>query len=350
MVGIGVIGYGYWGPNLVRNLASLATADLRVVCDRAADRSQKVGRLYPGGALVDSVADVLQRSDVDAVVVATPADGHFDLARRVLESGRSVFVEKPLARSAAECEELIELAARKNLVLMVGHTFEYNAAVDYVEDLITRRDLGQIYYIYSQRLNLGVVRRDVNALWNLAPHDISIALRWLKKEPVRVCARGYTYLQAGVEDVVYLDLEFADGVAVHIHVSWLDPGKVRRTTVVGSRKMVVYDDASTEAKIQVFDKGIDREPVAGGNPVYGSLGEFDSFGKFQLTQRAGDLLIPKIDFTEPLKRVCSHFVDCVRDGTRPLTDGESGLRVVRILEAATLSLRQGGIAVELETR
>jgi len=311
---------------------------------------QEVGRLYPAVELVSSATEVLSRSDVDAVIVATPADGHFDLARRVLESGRSVFVEKPLASSTAECEQLIELAARRNLVLMVGHTFEYNAAVEYIDDLIARRDLGQIYYIYSQRLNLGVVRQDVNALWNLAPHDISIALRWLKREPVRVCARGYTYLQAGVEDVVYLDLEFDDGVAVHIHVSWLDPGKVRRTTVVGSRKMVVYDDASTDSKIQIFDKGIDREPIANGAPIYGSLGDFDSFGKFQLTQRAGDLLIPKINFTEPLKRECSHFVDCVREGTRPLTDGESGLRVVRILEAGTKSLRQGGIAVDLETR
>ena len=350
MVGIGVIGFGYWGPNLVRNAASLSEAQLRVVCDRSADRLQEVGRLYPGVDLVDSAVEVLNRSDIDAVILATPADTHFDLARRVLESGRSVFVEKPLARSASECEQLIELAAKKDLVLMVGHTFEYNAAVEYVDDLISRRDLGQIYYIYSQRLNLGVVRQDVNALWNLAPHDISIALRWLKKEPVRVCARGYTYLQAGVEDVVYLDLEFDDGVAVHIHVSWLDPGKVRRTTVVGSRKMVVYDDASTEAKIQVFDKGIDREPITPDGPAYASLGEFDSFGKFQLTQRAGDLLIPKIDFTEPLKRECSHFVDCVRENRRPLTDGESGLRVVRILEAGTKSLRQGGIAVDIVTR
>jgi predicted dehydrogenase len=350
MVGIGVIGFGYWGPNLVRNVASLSEAQLRVVCDRSADRLQEVGRLYPGVDLVDSAVEVLNRSDIDAVILATPADTHFDLARRVLESGRSVFVEKPLARSASECEQLIELAAKKDLVLMVGHTFEYNAAVEYVDDLISRRDLGQIYYIYSQRLNLGVVRQDVNALWNLAPHDISIALRWLKKEPARVCARGYTYLQAGVEDVVYLDLEFDDGVAVHIHVSWLDPGKVRRTTVVGSRKMVVYDDASTEAKIQVFDKGIDREPITPDGPAYASLGEFDSFGKFQLTQRAGDLLIPKIDFTEPLKRECSHFVDCVRENRRPLTDGESGLRVVRILEAGTKSLRQGGIAVDIVTR
>lgn len=348
LAGIGVIGFGYWGPNLVRNIAALPEAELVAVCDQSEARRTEVGRLYPGTALTADVDELLGRSDVDAVVVATPADTHFDLARKVLASGRSAFVEKPLARTVAECEELIELAERKGLVLMVGHTFEFNAAVDYVDDLIERRDLGQVYYIYSQRLNLGVVRRDVNALWNLAPHDVSIALRWLKKEPVRVAARGYTYLQAGVEDVVYLDLEFDDGVAVHIHVSWLDPGKVRRTTVVGSRKMVVYDDGSTEAKIQVYDKGIDREPVADGG--YASLGEFDSFGKFQLTQRAGDLLIPKINFVEPLKRECAHFVECLRAGTKPRTDGENGLRVVRILEAGTASLRQGGMAVQLDPR
>ena len=177
MVGIGVIGFGYWGPNLVRNVASLQGADLQVVCDQAPERLQQVAKLYPSVDLTDSVSDVLSRRDVDAVILATPADTHFELGKKVLQSGRSVFIEKPLARSTAECEELIELAAQKNLVLMVGHTFEYNAAVEYVDDLIARRELGQVYYIYSQRLNLGVVRRDVNALWNLAPHDISIALR-----------------------------------------------------------------------------------------------------------------------------------------------------------------------------
>ena len=224
---------------------------------------------------------------------------------------------------------------------MVGHTFEYNAAVQYVEECIDKRELGEIYYIYSQRLNLGVVRRDVNALWNLAPHDISIALRWLKQMPVAVDARGYTYLQEGVEDVVYLNLEFPDGVAVHIHVSWLDPGKVRRTTVVGSEKMVVYDDASTEAKIQVFDKGIDRRGIEG------SLGDFDSFGKFQLIQRAGDVLIPRIDFSEPLRSECRHFAECLNEGRRPVTDGHNGLRVVKILEAASRSLAIGGASVAI---
>lgn len=341
-IGAAVVGVGYWGPNLVRNLASTADCDLLMVCDRDAGRRDAVGRQYPGVQLTDSVDDVLNDSRIDAVVVSTPADTHYELALRVLESGRSVFVEKPLARTSKECERLIEEADKRGVQLMVGHTFEYNAAVEYVENLIEARELGQVYYIYSQRLNLGVVRHDVNALWNLAPHDISIALRWLKRDPVRVAARGYTYLQAGVEDVVYVDLEFADGVAVHIHVSWLDPGKVRRMTVVGSRKMVVYDDASTEGKIQVFDKGIDREQLDD------SLGEFDSFGKFQLTQRAGDVLIPKIDFVEPLKRECSHFVESVLSGKRPLTDGHNGLKVVRILEAATRSLQGGGVAIELD--
>ncbi|MBD05458.1 MAG: oxidoreductase [Gemmatimonadetes bacterium] len=342
-IGTAVIGVGYWGPNLVRNLASTPDCDLRMLCDRDESRRANIGRQYPGVDLTASVDDVLKNSAIDAVVVATPADTHYELALRILESGRSVFVEKPLARTSRECERLIEEADGQNVQLMVGHTFEFNAAVEYVEDLIEARELGQVYYIYSQRLNLGVVRQDVNALWNLAPHDISIAMRWLKREPLRVAARGYTYLQAGVEDVVYLDLEFEGGVAVHIHVSWLDPGKVRRMTVVGSRKMVVYDDASTEGKIQLFDKGIDREQLDD------SLGEFDSFGKFQLTQRAGDVLIPKIDFSEPLKRECNHFVQSVVEGRRPLTDGRNGLRVVRVLEAATRSLQGGGIAIELDS-
>lgn len=340
-VGIGVIGAGYWGPNLIRNFAGSAGADLVAVCDQSAERLASVSRGYPGARVTRTVADLLAAGDVGAVAVATPARSHFPLARQAIEAGKSVFVEKPLAMTVAECEQLIELAERQGCTLMVGHTFEYNAAVEYVEGLIQSGDLGELYYLYSQRLNLGVVRQDVDAMWNLAPHDVSIALRWLGELPVAVNAQGYTYLQAGIPDVVYLNLEFGSGVSVHIHVSWLDPGKVRRTTVVGSRKMVVYDDASTEAKIQVFDKGIDRQHMGG------SLGEFDSFGKFQLTQRAGDLLIPRIDFTEPLKRECQHFVDCVAEGRRPLTDGQNGLRVVRVLEAASQSLNQAGASIAI---
>lgn len=341
MVGIGVVGAGYWGPNLIRNFAAVNNCRMVAVADRDRERLERIGALYPGVALVASLDALLGDDQIQGIALATPADSHYPLAKEVLAAGKGVFVEKPLARSAAECEELIRLAEAAGQVLMVGHTFEYNAAVQYVEECIERRELGEVYYIYSQRLNLGVVRRDVNALWNLAPHDISIALRWLKQMPVKVDARGYTYLQEGIEDVVYLNLEFADGVAVHIHVSWLDPGKVRRTTVVGSEKMIVYDDASTEAKIQLFDKGIDRRGIEG------SLGDFDSFGKFQLIQRAGDVMIPRIDFGEPLRAECQHFVECLAEGRKPITDGENGLRVVKILEAASRSLAEGGASVAI---
>ena len=340
MVGIAVVGAGYWGPNLIRNFA--AVGELVAVVDRDQARLDKQRSLYPGLHFTADLQEVLENEAVQGVALATPADSHYDLAKKVLQAGKSVFVEKPLAQTVAECQDLIDLADERGVVLMVGHTFEFNAAVQYVEKCIEQNELGQIYYIYSQRLNLGVVRSDINALWNLAPHDISIALRWVKKMPVRVDARGYTYLQPGIEDVVYLNMEFEDGVAVHVHVSWLDPGKVRRMTVVGSEKMIVYDDASTEAKIQLYDKGIDRRGLDG------SLGDFDSFGKFQLIQRAGDVLIPRIDFAEPLRSECQHFVECVAEGKKPLTDGENGLRVVKVLEAASRSLAAGGASIELD--
>lgn len=341
MMNVAVVGAGYWGPNLIRNFVATEGCRLRAVCDQSQDRLAAIQRGYPGVELTTRFGELLTDPHVDAIAIASPARTHFALARDSLEAGKSTLVEKPLAMTAAECDELIAVAEKASAVLMVGHTFEFNAAVEYVEDLILRGELGEIYYIYSQRLNLGVVRQDVNAMWNLAPHDVSIALRWLGNMPTAVSARGHTYLQDGIEDVVYADLEFPDGVAVHIHVSWLDPGKVRSTTVVGSRKMVVYDDGSTDAKVQIFDKGIDRAHMDG------SLGEFDSFGGFQLTQRAGDVLIPKIDFPEPLKRECAHFVECVAEGKRPTTDGENGRRVVQVLQAADESLSTGGGRVAL---
>ena len=342
MMNVAVVGAGYWGPNLIRNFAATEGCQLRAVCDQSENRLATVRRGYPGVELTSRFGELLSDQDIDAIAIASPARTHFELAREALRAGKSTFVEKPLAMTVAECDELIALAEGAGVILMVGHTFEYNAAVEYVEDLIRRRELGEVYYVYSQRLNLGVVRQDVNAMWNLAPHDVSIALRWLGTMPTAVSARGHTYLQEGIEDVVYVDLDFPNGEAVHIHVSWLDPGKVRSTTIVGSRKMVVYDDGSTDAKVQIFDKGIDKEHMDG------SLGEFDSFGKFQLTQRAGDVLIPKIDFPEPLKRECAHFVECVGEGKRPMTDGENGKRVVQVLQAADESLSNGGCRVTIQ--
>ena len=225
---------------------------------------------------------------------------------------------------------------------MVGHTFEYNPAVQKVKEYIKGGDLGEVYYIYSQRLNLGQVRRDVNVFWNLAPHDISIVLCWLEEEPESVSAKGVTVLQKGIEDVVFLHMKFPGGRSAHIHTSWLDPNKVRRMTVVGSKKMVVYDDTLADARVQLFDKGVDRKNLSQ------NLGEYDDFGKFQLIQRAGDLLIPKVDATEPLRVECAHFVECVASGKKPQTDGANGLRVVKILEAGQASLNENGIEVAVK--
>ena len=339
MVGIAVVGAGYWGPNLIRNFFALG--HLKSIVDHDEKRLAQLRTQYPGITCFTRIDDAIDCEYVQGVALATPAATHYSLAKKVINGGKSVFVEKPLAQTAAQCRDLISLSQKYNSILMVGHTFEYNSAVHYVEECINREELGQVYYIYSQRLNLGVVRSDINALWNLAPHDVSIVLRWLKQRPLSVDARGFTYLQDGIEDVVYLNMEFANGISVHIHVSWLDPSKVRRITLVGSEKMIVYDDSSSDAKIMLYDKGIDRFRLDG------SLGSFDTFDQFQLIQRAGDVLIPRIEYSEPLTAECKHFVECIEGNKQPVTDGYNGLRVVEVLEAASRSLARGGERIEL---
>ncbi len=274
------------------------------------------------------------------MVIATPVHSHFELARSALRAGKHVMVEKPLSQTSDQCRELISLAESRGLVLMAGHIFIYNAAVRKVKEYITSGALGQVYYIYSQRLNLGVIRQDVNALWNFAPHDVSIINYWLEAAPTDVTARGYSYVQPGIEDVVFMTMDYPGGVGANVHISWLDPHKVRRMTIVGSEKMVVYDDVSTEARLSVYDKGVyrKRNPSDSADPMSDSLGTYETFGEFQLLLRAGDVLIPKLDFIEPLKVECQHFVDCIVGGQRPLTDGYDGLRVVETLEAAQASL------------
>ncbi len=336
MINVAVIGCGYWGPNLARNFADVPGARLHTICDLREERLAKVHRRFPMARVTRDYRDVLGDGEVDAVALATPATTHFGLAREILSSGRHVLVEKPLAMRVAECQELIDIAEQQGKVLMVGHTFEYNAAVRKLKELVTSGELGDVYYTYSARLNLGQVRTDVNALWNLAPHDVSILSYVLDREPVQVMAKGVSYIQDGIEDVFFMVLDFPDGIAAHVHGSWLDPNKVRRTTVVGSEKMVVYDDVSREAKIQIYDKGVTRRSLPG------PMGEYDTFGKFQLITRAGDIHIPKIDFVEPLKLECTDFVDCINNGGRPLADGYDGLRVVKVLEAAQRSLASGG--------
>ena len=336
MINVAVVGLGHWGPNLARNIAALPDAHLHALCDIRPERLEHVGRQYPGAKRQVDFEAVLGDPDVDAVVIATPVYTHFELALAALKAGKHVLVEKPLAQTSAQCRELIALSEEHGRILMVGHVFLYNAAVRKVKEYIESGELGQVYYIYCQRLNLGIVRQDVNALWNFGPHDLSILCYWLDAAPERVLARGYSYIQPGIEDVVFMTLDFPGGVGANVHISWLDPNKVRRMTVVGSEKMVIYDDVSTDARIMVFDKGVMKKP----NDISSSR-QYETFGEFQLLLRAGDVLIPKLNFMEPLKVECQHFVECIYTGQSPLTDGNNGLRVVEALEAAQQAMVAG---------
>ena len=329
---IGLIGYGYWGPNLARNFHALANAHLVAVADADAKRLDEPARLYHARTYSD-YRELLADPTLDAVAISTPARTHFDIARDALNQDKHVLVEKPLAMSSSEARELIALAERKQRVLMVGHTFEHNPAVWKIRELVESRAIGDVYYIYANRVNLGRVQRDINALWSIAPHDISILLYVLGAMPLEVSARGATYISADVEDVVFITLTFPNKILAHVHASWLDPSKTRQMTVVGSEKMIVYDDVDAEAKLRIYDKGVYK---------HGS-----QYGEYQLKVHSGDIFIPKIDLSEPLRNECAHFVECVRENKRPRTDGENGLRVIRVLEAAQESLEKNGAVVQL---
>lgn len=344
-VQIALVGMGYWGPNLARTISDLDGARLHTICDADEGRMERYRRRFPDTRFTADFDAIVADAQVDAVVVATPVATHHSLAMMALRAGKHVLVEKPLATTTAECAELVALADAQDRRLMVGHVFLYNAAVRKVKEYIDQGEIGELRYVYSQRLNLGQVRRDVNALWNFGPHDLSILAYWLGSEPERVVARGYSYVQPGIEDVVFMTLDYPRGIGANVHISWLDPLKVRRMTVVGSEKMVVYDDVSSDARITVYDKTINRSPVDSGSRDTGSLGRFETFGEFQLLMRAGDVVIPRIDYPEPLRVECQHFVDCVRSGETPLTDGRHAMEVVRVLEAAQRSLDADGAPV-----
>ena len=331
---VALIGYGYWGPNLARNFHQLPEADLVACCDLDQARLEQARRLYPGVRTTDDAAEIWSDPGVEAVVIATPARTHFRLARAALEAGKHVLLEKPLTLSSVEGQALVDLAESEGLTLRVGHVFEYNPAVRYIKSLLDNGELGEIYYLYSTRVNLGRVQSDINALWSIAPHDVSILLYLLEQMPVAVSAQGATFLNSHVEDVVFMTLAFPGGVLAHVHVSWLDPSKVRRMTLVGSRRMVVYDDVASEGKVKIYDKGVYRK----GEPGY---------GEFQYRVHSGDIALPKLSMEEPLRIECAHFVECVRTGQRPQTDGRSGIRVVQILEAAQQSLDRQGANVLL---
>ena len=327
-INVAQLGVGYWGPNLLRNLISNPRFNVRVVVDLSEARRDFVKNIYPGIHVDSTPEAVFENPNIDAVVIATPVATHYDLGIRAVKSGKHVLVEKPMATRVEDVKNIGRVATEKHLTAMVGHTFLFNQAVRYVKGLIDGGELGDIRYIYSQRVNLGRIRNDVDALWNLAPHDVSIIQYWLgDPDPLSISTIGMDYVQKGINDVVFLNVSYPNKVMAHIHVSWLDPHKVRKMTVVGSKKMVVYDDLA-ENKIAVFDKGID--PLA----VLGTSMDFDDPSILEFNHRSGDVIFPQVDWKEPVKVEIDHFADCVIKGEKCITDAEHAGRVVDILSRA----------------
>jgi predicted dehydrogenase len=320
----------------------LDQVSVEVVCDIATERLSYVQTKFPNiSHTTTDYRQVLEHADIQGVVIATPASTHYELVKMALEAGKHVLVEKPLALCSEEASKLIDLAQNQQRVLMVGHTFLYNTAVHFLKDMIQKGTLGEIYYVYAQRLNLGRIRQDLNAMWNFAPHDISVIMHLLDATPYQVSARGMVYLQDGIEDVTFLSLDFSRNRHAQVHVSWLDPQKVRRMTIVGSEKMVIYDDVSADAKIQIYDKKVEKIPSSH------SQRDFENFAEFQLLPRSGDVYIPALKFAEPLRVECQHFIECITEGKQPLSDGQNGLQVVKVLEAAQRSIKNNGVVEDI---
>lgn len=331
---IGVAGIGGWGKNLARNFDELPEADLRYVCDLDPGRLAQARRQYPAASATPEFGALLEDPELEAIVIATTAPTHYPLCKAALEAGKDVCVEKPFVLKSSEAEDLVRIARDRDRILMVGHLLEYHPVVERLRQMIAESELGRIYYIYSQRLNLGTVRHDENALWNFAPHDISSIMYMFGRRPTDVSARGQSYLQRGIEDVVFMTLNFGDEAMANVHVSWLDPHKTRRITLVGSNKMAVFDDGEATEKLRIYDKGAHVST------------DYNSFAEY-VGLRFGDITMPYIKAAEPLRLECLHFLDCVRRRVQPRSDGRDGLAVVRVLEAADQSLRRGGEPVHL---
>jgi predicted dehydrogenase len=329
-VRVGVVGYGYWGPNLARNMTETAGAQVVAICDVDASRLETINLKYPAVRTTTECRELLEDDAIDAIVITTPVSTHYRLARAALLAGKHVLVEKPLAESVTECEELAALAEAHGLVLLVDHTFLYTGAVRKIKQMVDAGDLGDIYYVDSVRINLGLFQHDTNVIWDLAPHDVSILLHLLGDAPERVSALGASHLNEQVENIAYVTMQFPNNLLAHLHVNWLAPAKVRRTIIGGSKKMVVYDDMDMSEKVKVYDSGaaIRNDP----DHIYRAMVEY----------RTGDMYAPKVEKVEALALECAHFVSCITEGTTPISGAELGTNVVRVLEAADYSLRMGG--------
>ncbi|MFH2051603.1 MAG: Gfo/Idh/MocA family oxidoreductase [bacterium] len=338
MVNVGVIGCGYWGPNLIRNFNSLQGANLKTIADLDEKRLHQVGLLYPNTHKTTDHREIIEDPEIQAVVVATPMSTHFPLGSQVLEAGKHLFLEKPMATNSDDCRALNRLAAARGVKVMIGHTFVYTPAVRKIKALMDSGELGDVYYVNISRVNLGIFQQDANVVWDLAPHDVAMLNYLFRAHPVSVSANGRCYVQRdkGIEDVAFVTLEYPGHRLAHIHVSWLDPNKIRNCTFVGSRKMLVYDDVSPSEKIRVYDKGVDVQP------------HYHDYGEFQLLYRSGDIFVPRIDTVEPLKIETDSFLKVVSGQEENLSSGEEGLRVVQVLEGACRSIAEDGKPIPLK--
>jgi predicted dehydrogenase len=335
-IAVGVVGCGYWGPNLLRNFKMLPNCRVKVMCDASEERLKHMRYLYPDIEGTKDFDYMLNGTGIEALIIATPVRHHYALAKASLLAGKHTLIEKPMAASSAECEELIQIARSNGLVLMVGHTFLYSTPVQKITEIVRAGDIGEIRYISSRRLNLGLFQKDINVAWDLAPHDISIILHVLDEPPLTVNCQGNAHVTPGVEDVTNISLSFRHKRFATIQSSWLEPRKVREMTIVGTRRMIVYDDLQTHEKIRIYDVRVERPP------------HYDTFADFHYSYHYGDSYIPHIQHEEPLRAECQHFLDCIEKGAKPLTSGHEGLELVRILEAASTSLKDGGAPVSLE--
>ncbi len=332
MVGIAVIGAGAWGKNHIRVFSENPRAKIKYICDSDSSKLLPLQKLYPQVNLVEDPSSILQDPEVQGVVIASSASSHYALTREALLADKDVLVEKPMALNKEDAQELVDLSERRSQILMVGHLLIYHPAVERLKGMVQSGELGKIHYIYTQRVNLGVIRQDENALWSFAPHDLSVILYLLEEEPTVVSAHGESYIQKGIEDVVFLSLRFADGKMANIHMSWLDPHKLRKITIVGSKKMVVFDDMEASEKLKIYDKGVKSV-------------SYDTYGEY-LSLRFGDITIPSIKMVEPLKAEADHFIHCIESRKKPKTGGRDGLRVVQLLIAAQQSLSEGGVPIK----
>lgn len=337
-INIGIIGCGYWGPNFVRNLTHLSNTTVIAVCDMNPQRLSYIQQLYPTIKTSTDYRSVINNHKIDAVIIATPATTHYRLTKESLLKGKHVLVEKPIATNIAEAKETIELSVKKKRILLVGHTFIYNPAINKIKEYMGKGELGGIYYLHSKRTNLGPLRQDVSAMWDLAPHDISIFSYLLKSNPIEVIARGQDYLQKGKEDVVFITLIYPKKIIANIHVSWLDPRKVREITIVGKKKMAIFDDLNSKEPVRLYDNRIMKKKY---KQVY------NSFEEFQMIIQEGQVIIPKVKMEEPMRIECRHFIECIQRNRASLSDGNDGLNVLKVLVAIQESIDKKGKAISI---